>query len=323
MKSLILCIFILLFFACKPEIKNRIEADFSKLEEQLKEKKLQYEGAEAGGGAAVENEIISKENLEYSIENEKILLNLIDSSAEIRLVASAIGLPDSWQHFTFLEINLTNRSTTEVDVLTVLWCPRGRLPDTLNLQPGETAAFSINLLDLPLIGSVRQKYQVNQIALNFSTAETPAQVEINSMALLETSREKPMVVVDKFGQRVNSEWPNKIKNVEDLKKNLKEESDTLNNYFDQVIFDQYFGYKGVEKYEATGFFYLHNKIENGDTTWFFVTPEGYPFWSVGVTGIRPKKPRHAVTLIKGNEQLFHELPDENGPYGSAYIDSTF
>ena len=68
---------------------------------------------------------------------------------------------------------------------------------------------------------------------------------------------------------------------------------------------------------------MESEIINQETTWFFVTPEGNPFWSVGVTGIRPKKPLHAVTLIKGNEQLFEELPDKNGPYAGAYIDSTF
>lgn len=325
MNKLFLCFLCLalFFIACNQEIKNRIEADFNELKKNLNRKTIQYESDEAGGGAEVENEILVKHNLEYNITDEQIFLQLNDTTAEFRIVPVAAGLPTNWQPYTYLEATFTNRSTTEVEVLTVLWCPRGRLPDTLHLQPGETYEHRINLLDLPLIGSVEQKYQVNQVAFNLISKEVPAKIELKSMALLETSEEKLLVVVDEFGQRVNTDWPTKVESEAELKEDWRLEKDTLSNYFEEQYFDDFFGYKGMDQYESTGFFYLHHHIENYDTTWFFVTPAGHPFWSVGVTGIRPKKPKHAVTLISGNEQLFQELPERNGPYGSAYIDSTF
>ncbi len=57
-----------------------------------------------------------------------------------------------------------------------------------------------------------------------------------------------------------------------------------------------------------------------DQRWWFVTPEGNPFWSLGVTGVRPRSEPLLtdVTRVKGREFLFAALPDRTGPFAAAW-----
>lgn len=54
------------------------------------------------------------------------------------------------------------------------------------------------------------------------------------------------------------------------------------------------------KRRATGFF----RVEQVDGRWWFVDPDGRPFFSHGVNGLRPDE----ATRIEGREQIFAEVP---------------
>ena len=82
-------------------------------------------------------------------------------------------------------------------------------------------------------------------------------------------------VIDEFGQWIAAEWPKKIKDLEQLKKEWSEEEKKLVS--GEFNYCNYGGYKD-KKAKATGFF----RVEQIDGKWWFVDPDGHLFFSTGV-----------------------------------------
>ena len=85
-------------------------------------------------------------------------------------------------------------------------------------------------------------------------------------------------VIDEFGQWSVADWPGKIKDLEQLKKQWTEEEEKLQG--GDYDYCQRGGYKNT-KAEATGFF----RVEQIDGRWWFVDPDGHLFLSMGVNGM--------------------------------------
>jgi hypothetical protein len=85
-------------------------------------------------------------------------------------------------------------------------------------------------------------------------------------------------VVNEFGQWVHTDWPRKIKNLTQLKKEWIEEDKKLEA--GPFNYGQYGGYLNTRA-EATGFF----RVEQIDGKWWFIDPEGHYFLSTGVNCI--------------------------------------
>ena len=109
-------------------------------------------------------------------------------------------------------------------------------------------------------------------------------LEIRSLKLskedegCEFLEDKP--VVDEFGQWAFADWPRKIKNAEQLKKEITEEEKTLTGS-GEFNYCEYGGYKNTQT-KATGFF----RVEQIDGKWWFVDPHGHLFLSTGSNCIR-------------------------------------
>ncbi|NJO02185.1 MAG: hypothetical protein HC880_11290 [Bacteroidia bacterium] len=136
---------------------------------------------------------------------------------------------------------------------------------------------------------------------------SPAKVEISHLVLVQEDR----ALVDAFGQRIHGQWPGKITKEDTIKPEkmvtapLRPDRNALGSW------------RGDKRYGASGFFQVQ---QNGDR-WFLADPQGYPFWSIGVTGVRPISEGNSlagVSLVSGREHLFAELPHRNGPYAQAY-----
>ena len=85
-------------------------------------------------------------------------------------------------------------------------------------------------------------------------------------------------LLDSFGQWALADWPRKVRDQEQLTRELAAEEKTFGSAAD-FGYGSYGGYKDT-KVRATGFF----RVEEIDGRWWFVDPEGHPFLSTGING---------------------------------------
>ena len=88
--------------------------------------------------------------------------------------------------------------------------------------------------------------------------------------------------IDRYGQYKHCDWPEKIHNDEDLKKNHAKELAELNKTPSPAEWNRFGGWKNGPKMKATGNFY----VTKHKGKWFFVDPEGCLFWSLGIDVLR-------------------------------------
>jgi hypothetical protein len=108
-------------------------------------------------------------------------------------------------------------------------------------------------------------------------------------------------LIDEFGQYVHADWPGKARSEADLKKTWAAEAGALQRSAKNPApgRDEYGGFADTQA-RPTGFF----RVEQIDGRWWFVTPAGHLFYSVGVNGIGPG----SGTRVTGREDMFAALP---------------
>lgn len=116
--------------------------------------------------------------------------------------------------------------------------------------------------------------------------------------------------VDSFGQYKHEKWPNKVENESELTERRKKEDDLLRKFTPSADLDSYGGWKKGPRLEATGWF----RTEKVGDAWWLVTPEGHPFFSLGIDCINTGE----LTFVTGREDWFEALPKLNDPLGIFY-----
>ena len=86
--------------------------------------------------------------------------------------------------------------------------------------------------------------------------------------------------VDKFGQFAHGNWLYKVHDASELRDDLRQELSGLKTAPD--AWDEYGGWKNGPQLEATG----HFRVEKVDGKWWFVTPSGHLFYSLGINVIK-------------------------------------
>ncbi len=153
--------------------------------------------------------------------------------------------------------------------------------------------------------------QVESLAIHM-TPNRPVTLRLSSLTLLpdavpdEVLSDKPLV--DEFGQWIGSDWPGKIRSLEELRRAWKSEDDRLVRAEDYG-FSRYGGWRHRRE-KATGFF----RAEAVGGRWWLVDPEGHLFFSVGPNCVRPRE----VTRVAGREKLFLRLPPSAGETADFY-----
>ena len=153
--------------------------------------------------------------------------------------------------------------------------------------------------------------QVESLAIRMSPTR-PVTLKLGPLALVreevadEVYTDKP--VVDVFGQWIPSEWPGKVRSLDELKSAWKKEDAELTRAGD-LGFCPYGGWK-ERKQPATGFFHTVQV----DGKWWLVDPDGHLFFSAGQNDVRYTSP----TPVKGREQLFAKLPSAAGTNADFY-----
>jgi hypothetical protein len=120
--------------------------------------------------------------------------------------------------------------------------------------------------------------------------------------------------VNRFGQYMHADWPNKLKDEEELARRRTEEATVIT---DSSLPDRdaYGGWATGPQLEASGWF----RTEKLNDKWWLVTPEGHLFLSIGVDVVGYWE----RTFVTGREDWFEWLPAADDPaFGFAYGESS-
>lgn len=117
--------------------------------------------------------------------------------------------------------------------------------------------------------------------------------------------------LDGFGQYRHRTWPGKTLSDEDFAKVRAEEEADLAAHPAPASFDALGGWKDGPVVAESG----HFRTVKHDGRWWFVTPEGHLFWSLGVDCVRVGGD---MFIDQGRESWFESLPDEASALGAFY-----
>ncbi len=106
--------------------------------------------------------------------------------------------------------------------------------------------------------------------------------------------------VDAFGQFKHETWPGKVKSLADLKSRLAVETADLMKNTGPAHRSKYGGWTKGPRLKATG----HFRTEKHKGKWWLVDPDGYLFWSHGITGVHLR----SSTAVGGRKHYFEETP---------------
>lgn len=121
-------------------------------------------------------------------------------------------------------------------------------------------------------------------------------------------------LIDGYGQATRQRWPDKVENDAQLQAGAARERQMLGAWLDERVklaLDTFGGVKGGLAFEASGFF----RTEKRQGRWYLVTPEGNPFFSLGVNAVAVDGGR---TYVAGREDMFRQLPGEGEPLAVFY-----
>ncbi|VVN24366.1 hypothetical protein PS662_04536 [Pseudomonas fluorescens] len=121
-------------------------------------------------------------------------------------------------------------------------------------------------------------------------------------------------LVDAYGQSTRSKWPEKVSSDEQLKSAATKEQQQTKTWLaerEKSSLDKFGGWNKGPAFKASGFF----RTEKRDGRWYLVTPEGHPFYSLGVSTVTPDVNQ---TYIAGREWMFESLPKPDEPLASHF-----
>jgi hypothetical protein len=157
--------------------------------------------------------------------------------------------------------------------------------------------------------------QISAVTLSLSAPDVPQQIFIGRFGVDALERLQGALfegMVDGYGQYSRGQWPEKIRDDQQLRQAAQAEAAQLANWQPEAKrFDRFGGLLGAQPFEATGFFYPAKR----DGRWYLVTPEGNPFYSLGVNTVSAS---HSRTYIEGRESMFAGLPGADSPLAAYY-----
>ncbi|MHA6492933.1 beta-agarase [Pseudomonas borbori] len=122
-------------------------------------------------------------------------------------------------------------------------------------------------------------------------------------------------IVDGYGQYTRGAWPEKVNSDEQLRQAATQEQQQLQKWLgERPEQDKFGGWLGGPQFEASGFF----RTEKHGDRWFLVTPEGHPFYSLGVNTVTAEQ---GGTYVEGREQMFTALPKDGDPLAAHFGNS--
>lgn len=141
------------------------------------------------------------------------------------------------------------------------------------------------------------------VTMQFPIGRPTLEIRSISLATDDPGSEilEKLPVVDEFGQWIHSDWPRKVGNLEQLRKEWKQEEESLHP--DDFGYCPFGGYLNTSA-EATGFF----RVEKTGEKWWFVDPDGHLFLSIYVPGLGSSG---YATQTEHRKEYFAALPPDN------------
>ncbi|MQT36938.1 beta-galactosidase [Pseudomonas helleri] len=119
-------------------------------------------------------------------------------------------------------------------------------------------------------------------------------------------------IVDGYGQSTRVKWPERVSSDEQLKAAAAKEQQQLKGWLAaRSGLDQYGGLLKGPAFDASGFF----RTEKRNGRWYLVTPEGHPFYSLGLNAVTAED---SQTYVTGREWMFTDLPKPGAPLAGYY-----
>jgi len=263
------------------------------------------------------------------VADGQLEITFLRNAGQIEFTPNALDLPVDWERFECARFTVVNGDTPLI-LEPMAVGSHGRLIETRQLDAGEEAVMDIDLGDLPLAQSKLSPYEPRGLRIRARWGETwqtegecvmtrnqasqashdPVRVTVREIALVPHTSSGTRPVVDQFGQRIRGSWPTKVNSPDHMREVVEQEKRWLAETPEHPDRDEYGGWTAGPKFEATGFFRV---VQDGER-WWYVTPLGNVFWSIGTTGVRTTD----CTVVDGREFLFEDLPDRNGPYKEVY-----
>jgi hypothetical protein len=272
----------------------------------------QHEGLQAGGTTLRKTPMANLKGV-LCRPGKELHITLTDTSGFAEAAPGAIQLPHNWKGYDRLAVRLSApRSAGQRLLVIKILGGRNCLNHPVQFVSDKPQTITLPLADLPLTAAGKNEFEPNYIRFEL-TGKPSDQITVHQIQLLAANDTIPVPVADSFGQRIRGQWEGKIVSKEQLKTNYIQEQKELEGIPSITERDSIGGLKG-ERFEATGFF----RVQQVNGIWWFITPGGDRFWSLGVTGIRSKNEASDVTQTKGREYLFEYLPPQEGVYAAAW-----
>ena len=316
MKFLLPSLFLLslcCLWSCQSEEAPAIVANFETLTQWSEAGEEQIVGVFGGSGKKKVKPVETK-GASFRLTEEGLQI-AFEPDGRFQFAPKAADLPASWLRFLALELEVETEEPGPL--LFEVYGSRTRLIDTLSLEKGEQKV-TIDITEVPLLGGIEAKPLYIRISSAISRELVIRQLS------MDPSLEHPYLV-DRWGQRARKSWSGKVGSLDELTQTAAEQA-LLEQLAQDQKKDPYGGFTEHNlALSATGFFHTQF-VEN---KWWLVTPDGNPFYSLGVNGVRIKSIRGNadVSRVKGREWLFEEVPSvetcpecfrEEGTYFSYY-----
>jgi hypothetical protein len=215
-------------------------------------------------------------------------------------IGSAAGLS--------LRGNISIASHSAADLVIWLAAP---LPRSMGMVAGPSlraAGLALNTLPVTATRGSIDASHVTSVSLGIWHPAAPQVLRVGPLRIempTETDQTAYREIVDEFGQFSRGTWPEKISSTEMLQARAATEAAQLRQWRAEAPQrDRYGGLVGDSKFSATGFF--RTQHQNG--RWWLVTPEGNPFFSIGMDVVGPS----SRTYVEGREFMFRDLPAPDG-----------
>ena len=156
--------------------------------------------------------------------------------------------------------------------------------------------------------------RVSRVAIEPEMNEHETVLRVYEIALFKPGSDLAKLVlhpfIDAYGQYMHKDWPGKIHDDAELKQSLAHERTLLEETPCLPGMDAMDGWQEGPQLEATGWF----RVEKVNGRWWFVTPEGHLFLSIGVNCVHYGD----STFIEGRDDWFAGLPDADGSLGNFW-----
>ena len=159
-----------------------------------------------------------------------------------------------------------------------------------------------------------ERSRVVAVTLSLDHPQAPQSLLLGQFGVRPAALEQAAYagIVDAYGQFSRGQWPEKVGSDEQLREAAARETSQLQGWLaERPQQDRFGGLLGGVPFEARGFF----RTEKRDGRWFLVTPEGHPFYSLGVNTLSA---RQSATYVEGREAMFSALPKADGEFAAYY-----